>query len=99
MRRLALALLAACGNAPDGVKIDAPTGGDGTKLADAMPDAGPCGVRSGMRGKTSRTVHIASLDRTYIVYLPMNDDPHTPVPLVFVHHGYTMSGSIMYDVT
>jgi polyhydroxybutyrate depolymerase len=96
--RLAIALvLIGCGNAPDGVTADAAH--DGTKPIDAPPDAGPCGQRSGMRGKTNRMVHIASLDRTYIVYLPANDNPQTPVPLVFVHHGYTMSGQIMFDIT
>jgi polyhydroxybutyrate depolymerase len=90
--------LAACGNAPNGGPVDA-SPIDTSKPIDAAPDAGPCGMRAGMRGKTSRTVHIASLDRTYVVYLPPNDDPHTPVPLVYVHHGYTMSGQIMYDIT
>ena len=58
-----------------------------------------CGIRTDRRGKTSRAVHVASLDRTYIVYLPEAVDPATPIPLVFVHHGYTMSGESMFDLT
>jgi len=63
------------------------------------PDAGPCAVRNGARGKTSRMLHVAGLDRTYIVYLPPTVDPHEPIPLVFVHHGYSMSGDAMFGVT
>jgi polyhydroxybutyrate depolymerase len=91
------AWLAACGNAPGDGTIDAPP--DNDHHIDAAIDAPACGTRSGMRGSTQRTVHIASLDRTYIVYLPQNDDPKVPVPLVYVHHGYTMSGQIMHDIT
>src|SRR4051794_8964151 len=52
-----------------------------------------------MRGKTMRTVTAAGLARTYIVYLPDGVAPTTPVPLVIVAHGYTMSGQAMYDIT
>jgi poly(3-hydroxybutyrate) depolymerase len=62
-------------------------------------DAPSCGVRVGQRGKTNRAVTAAALDRTYIVYLPPNVDPQKPIPLVFVHHGYTMSGQKMFDIT
>ena len=68
--------------------------------APLAPDAAPtCGRRVGMRGKTNRTIQAAGLDRTYIVYLPAGVDPATPVPLVFVHHGYTMSAQAMYEIT
>jgi poly(3-hydroxybutyrate) depolymerase len=72
---------------------------DSTVAGDAVPDAGPCGVRAGQRGLTKRALHVAGLDRTYLVYLPPNDDPSRPVPLVFVHHGFTMAGQDMYEVT
>jgi len=72
MKRCALLLVAACGNAPGTAAIDAPTNDE---HSDAPPiDTPVCGTRSGMRGKTNRTVHIASLDRTYIVYLPESVD-------------------------
>jgi len=85
--------LGACGSSPGGGD-DAP-GGD----APVPPDAGPCGVRGGMRGLSSREVVIDGLERTYLVYLPPAAAPKAPLPLVFVHHGYTMSGRNMFDVT
>lgn len=70
--------------------------------ADAAPTpdaAATCGVRTGMRGKTHRSLRVAGMDRTYIVYLPEDVDPQTPIPLVFVHHGYTMSAEAMFEIT
>src|SRR4051794_32967359 len=52
-----------------------------------------------MRSLSHRSLHVANLDRTYLVYLPPTLDPHEPVPLVFMMHGYTMSGQAMYDLT
>ena len=94
------AVVGACGSAPSG----APGVGDaGATPGDAAPDAPPtaatCGQRTGMRGKTNRTLHVAGLDRTYIVYLPEQVSPTEAIPLVFVHHGYTMSGQNMFDIT
>jgi polyhydroxybutyrate depolymerase len=93
VRRLAFTclVLAACDHSSATVDRDA--------AIDARPDAAPCGFRTGMRGKTSRTLKVAGLDRTYIVYLPPMVDPSEPVPLVYVHHGYTMSGEAMYQIT
>src|SRR4051812_11545602 len=62
------------------------------------PDTMACGQRSGMRGKTLRTITAGGLTRTYIVYLP-DGDPAKPMPFLYVMHGYTMSGQAMYDVT
>ncbi len=100
MRTALLLVASACGSSSTGglATGDAASSHDGTIAV--IPDAAPtCGTRSGMRGKTSRTLHVASLDRTYLVYLPADLDPATPVPLVFVHHGYTMSGQNMFDIT
>ena len=47
---------------------------------------------------SQRTMMVAGLQRTYIVYLP-DGDPTTAMPLVFVHHGYTMSAQNMFDIT
>jgi polyhydroxybutyrate depolymerase len=52
-----------------------------------------------MRGLTSRSVTVAGLNRTYLIYLPTALDPTKPVPLVFVAHGYTMSDDAMYAIT
>lgn len=106
MRRVrpfaAFALLAACSSPPhatsDAPAPDAATSPDAAADAPAPDASAACGTRTGMRGTTHRTLHVAGLDRTYIVYLP-DVDPKTPIPLVFVHHGYTMSGQNMYDMT
>jgi polyhydroxybutyrate depolymerase len=92
-RWFTLLLVAACSSPDSGTLPDA----DLTR--DAAPDAATCGVRSGQRGKTSRALRAAGIDRTYIVYLPPSLDPRTPMPLVFVHHGYTMSAQAMFDIT
>ena len=52
-----------------------------------------------MRGKTSRTVIVSGLPRTFIAYLPQSLDPTTPVPLVYVFHGASQTGANMYEMT
>jgi polyhydroxybutyrate depolymerase len=37
--------------------------------------------------------------RTFLLYIPESLDATAPVALVLVHHGFTMSGQIMYDIT
>lgn len=93
VRRSFICLLVACTGAPSAMLPDAAT-------ADAPADAASaCGLRTGQRGKTNRALRAGGLDRTYIVYLPPTADPSTPLPLVFVHHGYTMSAQAMFDIT
>ncbi len=89
-------VLAACGQQAPAVQPDAP-GGDAAVVA--KPDGGSCGIRTGQRGKTERTMRVAGMDRTYIVFLPEDVDPRTPIPLVYVHHGYSMSAEAMFDIT
>jgi len=60
---------------------------------------GSCGTRSGMRGKTSRTLVVGSLQRTFIAYLPQGLSPSVPVPFVYVFHGANQSGQGLYDMT
>ena len=94
-------LIAACGSAPkgdDGVTGDA-HGGDGAAPSDGSHQPASCGMRTGMRGTTHRTITAGGLNRTYIVYLPEGVAPSEALPLVFVHHGYSMSGQNMYDIT
>lgn len=91
-----LLVLVACGHDAPSVAPDGGTDVDAT--ADA-PAQVACGSRTGKRGKTNRTVRAAGIDRTYIVHLPDGIDPAQPVPLVYVHHGYTMSAQAMYDIT
>jgi len=114
MRWLACALsLLACGGSTGG--DDAPADAAGTDATptdatvadvalDSAPpraDAGACGARTGKRGLTSRTLTMttAPTTRTYLVYLPPTLDPTKAVPLVIVHHGYTMSGAAMQVIT
>jgi polyhydroxybutyrate depolymerase len=95
LRSLVVVLaLAACGKSSSLKTTDA---ADDAPAPDAPPAT--CGKRTGMRGKTNRMATVAGLDRTYIVYLPDGVAPTTPVPLVFVHHGYTMSAQEMFDIT
>jgi polyhydroxybutyrate depolymerase len=68
-------------------------------VADAPPDAPTCGVGGGARGLSQREVTIDGLRRTYLVYLPAGVDPSTPLPMVMVFHGFTMSGQLMVDIT
>jgi polyhydroxybutyrate depolymerase len=76
---------------PDAAELE---GGDA-----GVGEAGACGTRTGMRGITHRMMTVAGLARTYIIYLPPSLDPKTPVPFVFVHHGYTMTGQEMIPIT
>jgi polyhydroxybutyrate depolymerase len=66
---------------------------------DSAMQSSTCGVRTDRRGKTSRSVMVAGSNRTYEVYLPASTDPTTPMPLVYVFHGYTMSGDAMVSLT
>lgn len=91
-RVAALASLIACGSSPATPGID----GTGSGSADA---SAVCGMRGGQRGLTSREVTIDGLRRTYHVYLPASAQPSQPLPLVFVHHGFTMSGEQMHEIT
>jgi len=55
---------------------------------------------SGKRGTAaSMTATVGSTTRTYLMYLPMSASPTTPLPFVYVFHGFTMSGQAMYDIT
>jgi polyhydroxybutyrate depolymerase len=101
--RYAAVLLAivACGAKHDAATGDAAPTIDASTPADAASftgDAAACGMRTGMRGVTQRTVMVGSAARTYLVYLPASGAA-TAMPFVFVFHGYTMSGQEMYDLT
>lgn len=85
--------LAACGSSPE----PAPADDDAGVTPDASDEV--CGERGGARGLSQREVTIDGLRRTYLVYLPSGKSPTEPLPVVFVYHGYTMSGQRMHDVT
>ena len=69
---------------------------DGPRVTDSGV---ACGTRTGMRGLTHRTIMAGGLTRTYLIYLPATPTPTTPIPFVYVFHGYTMSGQEMHDIT
>ncbi len=93
--------------APEGpdpiVTAPAPDAGDMNEPDDPIdgPIAVPtdCGTRTGMRGKTSRSVTIGSATRTFIAYLPESASPTTPLPFVYVFHGANQTGQYLYDMT
>jgi polyhydroxybutyrate depolymerase len=58
-----------------------------------------CGMRAGMRGKSSRMVSVSGTKRTYIAYLPQAASPTTPIPFVYVFHGASQTGSQLYDMS
>jgi poly(3-hydroxybutyrate) depolymerase len=92
-RRLPLLVaLAACSEHAGGAPADT------VPPTDASPGA-VCATRTGMRGLTHRTAMVGGAARTYLVYLPASADAATPMPFVFVFHGYTMSGQQMHDIT
>jgi len=76
---------------------DAPAGSATTDAGSAS--ASSCGTRTDRRGSTDRSVMVAGVKRTYEVYLPAAVDPSMPIPLVYVFHGYTMSGDSMVSLT
>ncbi|MCX5742322.1 MAG: hypothetical protein NT062_07485 [Proteobacteria bacterium] len=102
MRRAVLLsiVLAACSSCSSdhttGVS-DAPVGAVDAPVA--PPDTEACGVRADHRGLTHRTITAGGLTRTYLVYLPAGSSPTAAMPLLFVMHGFTMSGQSMFDVT
>jgi poly(3-hydroxybutyrate) depolymerase len=73
----------------------ASTGGD----AGHGGAGGNCGTRTGMRGKTSRSLTVNGTARTYIAYLPQSLAATTAAPFVFVAHGASMDGAEMVGVT
>jgi polyhydroxybutyrate depolymerase len=58
-----------------------------------------CGARSGMRGKTSRSIMVSGSKRTFIAYLPQMANATQPLPFVYVFHGATQTGQQLYDMT
>ncbi len=91
---LAFACVAGCGSPSALGTSDA-----GQDDASVPLDATSCGLGGKPRGLSQREVTIDGLRRTYLVYLPAGVEPATPIPLVLVFHGYTMSGQLMHDIT
>ena len=73
------------------------SGGDGG--SSSLGSGGSCATRTGMRGKTTRTLMVNGTARTYIAYLPEALGAATAAPSVFVFHGASMDAAEMFDVT
>ncbi len=83
-----LALAAGC------VEIPPPGGGgSGGGAGDA------CTSPTAATGTREHTIVHDGLERTFLVHVPATLDPAAPAPVVFVHHGFTMSGEIMVGLT
>jgi poly(3-hydroxybutyrate) depolymerase len=69
----------------------------------ATDDSGPgallCPGLPGDPGLTNHSMAVGSTMRDYLLYIPETLDPERGVPLVFVHHGASMSGDAMHSVT
>jgi poly(3-hydroxybutyrate) depolymerase len=94
---------ASSGSAADSGGTSAPAGSGASGVA-ATGGAGAtsdvkCGTRSGMRGKTMRTLTVGTDKRTYIAYLPEDADPSRAMPFVYVFHGANQTGQNLYDMT
>lgn len=74
-----------------------PAAGGGAPLT--QPPNTNCGMRTGMRGKTSRTITVGSDKRNFIAYLPESANPQQALPFVYVFHGANQTGQILYDMT
>jgi polyhydroxybutyrate depolymerase len=90
--------VAADGGTPD-ASSTAGASGSGNAGAGGSVASGNCGTRTGMRGKTSRTVTVGGTKRTFIAYLPMSASPTTALPFVYVFHGASQTGQQLYDMT
>lgn len=53
----------------------------------------------GSSGTSAKTISVNGTNRTYLLHVPANLDRTRPVPLLFVMHGFTMSGEIMEGMT
>ncbi len=74
--------------------------GDASDQSDAESAPEACEGKPGMlRGTSDETFMAGGSERTFIYHAPTDLDPNTPVPLVIVPHGSTMSGKQMYDIT
>ncbi len=94
--------LAARQGAPDtGAQETTLTPGETTPTAETEPSAVTpqcAGVRSGA-GIENRSVTVDGTLRSFLLYTPASLAPDRALPLVFVHHGFTMSGAVMRDLT
>lgn len=74
--------------------------GDASDASDANDVPQPClGKPGSLRGTSDQTLMAAGSERTFIYHAPADLDANTPVPLLIVPHGSTMSGKQMAEIT
>jgi polyhydroxybutyrate depolymerase len=71
-------------------------GSGGAAGGTAMDCTGKPGA---LRGRSDQMVMAGGAERTFVYYAPSTLDKNKPAPIVIVAHGYTMSGSQMFDIT
>ncbi|HMA92001.1 MAG TPA: PHB depolymerase family esterase [Polyangiaceae bacterium] len=52
-----------------------------------------------LRGKSNQTISVGGVSRTFVQYVPPDLEPNQSTPVVFVPHGWLMSGEQMYTIT
>jgi poly(3-hydroxybutyrate) depolymerase len=73
--------------------------GGGAGSGGTPPASSPCTGKTGAPGTSARMVMNGALQRTFLVHIPASLDPNAPAPVLLVHHGFTMTGQIMEDIT
>lgn len=73
------------------------TAGDATTSADAS--SGDASTPAAPGPAQARSVTVGGVTRTFQLYIPKSVVKTTPAPLVSVHHGFTMTGKIMEDIS
>ncbi|HKU43477.1 MAG TPA: PHB depolymerase family esterase [Polyangiales bacterium] len=77
------------------------TGGSGAAgMPSGQAGSSSAAACSGKPGKQGNDMRVFEKEGArYIVHFPNNLDPNRAVPLVFVAHGFTMSGAVMQSLT
>jgi hypothetical protein len=93
---------------PRGPTLDAGVVWHSDPSAPATPDVvagdGSCqpacdGKPGAVRGKSTQSLRVGDLDRSFIYYAPEGLDPNSPAPLLIVAHGYSVSSDDLFAIT
>ncbi len=82
------------------------SGGDGEDAGEETGGSGGtggqpanCSGKPGAPGLSQREVVVDGDTRTFQVHIPTSLNRNTPAPVVFIFHGFSMSGEIMIELT
>jgi polyhydroxybutyrate depolymerase len=81
--------------------------GSAAPPAESSPDppgSGPCPPRCDakpgvFRGKSSQSLRVGGLDRSFIYYAPERLEPDLPAPILIVAHGFSVSADELFAIT